>query len=395
MLFRSTRDGAISWQNTSFNNGNRVFRDPVVVNEEQLKAIEDQIEIYKANGDPTSAQLLIANLAAAPLQGTNMTFGQKNAAKFREFKTKILEARRTNAGYANAEEKERFRYVFDQFQKLRFTETPQKLAVHRKGLQKLFSDAGTPEAVEFLNELSKSDSSLVLTNQIQQQVQSGNKKPGGGFLWTQPEIDKLVMAGDLEPEDGETIKKMLPQIKSLTELGKGVGGSLVEPLVKGRILYGLANHGVTYNTDPGFKARIDGAVTGAMRVAFDTLSTKWQAQFDRTGTYPNENIVSREWQAETERILKSPTEEFYIAKNGTIPNLLQKTLPTGKPIEIQSPVASPQELQNLRSKAGPYITIQATANRTNPDDFDLYQRDRKSTRLNSSHVSESRMPSSA
>lgn len=368
-----TPQGAIDWQNTSFNDGMRDFRDPVIVNEKQLEAVEQRVDVYIANGDVENARLLLNNLEMAPLRGTKMTFGQKNKAKFDLLRAKLNEGRKNNAAFSNSEEAAGLRYLYQQFQELRRTLPPEQLAPHRKALEKTLANKGTPAALEISNELATSDSSIRLTNQIRSQIEAGNKKPGGGYLWTESEIDLLVNSKDIEPEDADALKKLLPDVPSVVELGKGVGTGIVMPLVKGQILKDLTNGGATYAADAGFRSRIDGAINGAMRVAFDTLSSKWQAQFEKTGKYPNDTTVAREWQAETERILRNPREEFYINKKGDIPNLGKGGLPTGQAIEIQSPVASPEQLRSLRSKSGPYPTMQATALRTNPSDFDIYQ----------------------
>lgn len=368
-----TPQGAVDWQTTTFNNRSRVFRDPVVANETMLEDIETQVDIYLANGDVESAKLLLNNLDMAPLQGTKMTFGQKNKAKFDVLRTKLNEGRKNNAAFSNAEDAAGLRYAYDQYQELRRTLPPEQLAPHRKALERLLASKGTPASMEMSNELAKSDSSIRLTNQIRSQIEAGNKKPGGGYLWTESEIDLLVNSKDIEPEDADALKKLLPDVPSVVELGKGIGTGIVMPLVKGRLLGRLAKGGTTYAADAGFRARVDGAINGAMRVAFDAKSKGWQAQFEKTGKYPNDTTVAREWQAETERILSLPGEEFYINNKGEVPNIGKRGLPTGEALEIQSPVASPEQLRSLRSKSGPYPTVQATALRTNPTDFDIYQ----------------------
>ena len=105
---------------------------------------------------------------------------------------------------------------------------------------------------------------------------------------------------------------MLPDIPSVAELGKGIGAQMVIPTVRGQVLGRLAKGGALYAADAGFRARIDGAINGASRVAFDTLSSKWQAEFDRTGKYPNDSVAAQQWIAETERNLALEKEPYYI-----------------------------------------------------------------------------------
>lgn len=368
-----TPEGADDWQRTSFANGMRDFRDPVAVNEAQLKAIEQQLDVYQRSGDITSMQRLINNLEGVKIPGTNITYGNKNAAKFRQFRSQIAEGRKANAAAFDADEKSRLDYQWQQFQQLRNTASPEELAKQRAAFRASLTQSSSPYAMELQNKLTKEDGSLRFKNQILSQIRAGNKKPGGGFLWTEGQIDLLVGSEDLEASDAEEIKALLPDIPSVVDLGKGVGTGIVLPNVKGRLLTRLASGGSLYASDAGFRARIDGALNGAMRVAFDTLSSKWQEQFERTGKYPNDIEVARQWQAETERIISIPSEEFYIDSKGKTPNTLKKNLPSGQSLEIQSPVASPEQLRALRKKAGPFPTMQATALRTNLEDYDLYQ----------------------
>jgi hypothetical protein len=368
-----TPEGADDWQRTSFANGMRDFRDPVVVNEAQLKAIEQQLDIYQRSGDITSMQRLISNLEGVKIPGTNITYGNKNAAKFRQFRAQIAEGRKANAAAVDADEKSRLDYQWQQFQQIRNTASPEELAKQRAAFRASLTQSSSPYAMELQNKLTKEDGSIRLKTQILSQIRAGNKKPGGGFLWTEDEIDRLVGAEDLEASDAEEIKALLPDIPSVVDLGKGVGTGIVLPNVRGRLLTRLDRGGSLYNSDAGLKSRVDGALNGAMRVAFDTLSSKWKEQFERTGKYPNDSEVARQWQAETERIISLPSEEFYIDSKGKTPNILKKNLPSGQNLEIQSPVASPEQLRSLRKKAGPFPTMQATALRTNSEDYDLYQ----------------------
>ena len=369
-----TVEGAAEWQNTSYPELLRAYNgDPVIANESQLKAIEQQLAVYRSTKDTTSMDLLIKNLEVVPIAGTGMTFGGKNAAKFREFKALLVEARKERSAQFEDEEKKRLDIQYQQFQLMRRTGTPEQVRKESAAFRASLTQSSSPYAMELQNKLSKEDGSLRLKDQVLAQIRGGNKKPGGGFLWTSGSIDKLVASEDLEEADAEEIKKLLPDIPSVTDLGKGIGDAAVITPVRGALLGRLAEKGRTYGQDAGFKARIDGALFAASRVAYDTLSSKWQAQFDKTGKWPNDTIVQREWAAELERIISLPSEEFYIDSDGDIPNRKKKGLPTGGSLEIKSPVASPAELQALRRQAGPFPTIQATAVRIDPDDFDLYQ----------------------
>ena len=227
--------------------------------------------------------------------------------------------------------------------------------------------------MELQNKLTTEDGSLRLAEAIEKQILAGNKKPGGGFLWDETEVDKLVLNEDLEEADAKRIKDMLPDIPSVAELGKGIGAQMVIPTVRGRILGGLAEKGATYATDAGFRARIDGAINGASRVAFDTLASKWQAEFDKTGKYPNDSVAAQQWIAETEKNLRLQNEPYYINSKGETPNTL-KPLPAGQPYQIKNPVASPEEVRRIRQQVGPLPTMSPTVQRIeDPSDFDFYQ----------------------
>lgn len=368
-----TPEGAKQWQTTSWNDLMRVYGDPVVANETQLKIIDDQLKVYASTGDTTSMQLLVNYLGAAPIPGTNMTFGSKNAARFREFETQILDAKKVAAQRIEDDDKSTLDTAYQQFQALRATATPEKLAAARSEFREFLAKSSSPYAMELQNKLSSEDSSMRLAQNIEKQIQAGNKRPGGGYLWTEDEIDKLVLSNDLEEAEATRIKAMLPDIPSLESLGKGVGAQMVIPSVRGSILSGLAKGGATYAADAGFRARIDGAINGASRVAFDTLSAKWQQAFEKTGKYPNDSVVAQEWIAETLRNLKLSKEPYYIDKQGNTPNTL-KPLPAGQPYEIKDPVANPEELRRIRQQVGPLPTIPATVQRIkDPSDFQFYQ----------------------
>jgi hypothetical protein len=365
--------GANQWQATSWNDLMRVYGDPVVANETQLQIIGDQLKVYASTGDTTSMRLLINNLSAAPIPGTNMTFGSKNAAKFREFETQFTEATKAAAQRIEDDDRAGLDTAYQQFQSRRKTDTPEQLAIARSKFREFLAKSSSPYAMELQNKLSSEDSSSRLAENIEKQIQAGNKKPGGGFLWTEDEIDKLVLSNDLEEAEATRIKAMLPDIPSLESLGKGIGSQMVIPTVRGQLLGRLAQGGATYAADAGFRARIDGAINGASRVAFDTLSKKWQAEFDRTGKYPNDSVVAQQWIAETERNLRLTNEPYYINPKGETPNVL-KPLPAGQPYEIKNPVANPEELRRIRQQVGPLPTIPATVQRIkDPSDFQFYQ----------------------
>jgi hypothetical protein len=368
-----TPNGAVQWQATSFADLLREFGDPVTANETQLKIIDDQLSIYADAKDVTSMRSLVASLEQAPIPGTNLTFGQKNAAKFREFKTAILTTSQAAAAAADENEKSTLDLAYQQFQSLRRTATPEQLTVSRKKFREYLTKSSSPYAIELQNKLTAEDGSLRLAEAIEKQIRSGNKKPGGGFLWTEDEVDKLVLGEDLEEADAKRIKDMLPDIPSVAELGKGIGAQMVIPTVRGRILGGLAEKGATYATDAGFRARIDGAINGASRVAFDTLASKWQAEFDKTGKYPNDSVAAQQWIAETEKNLRLQNEPYYINAKGETPNTL-KPLPAGQPYQIRNPVASPEEVRRIRQQVGPLPTMSPTVQRIqDSSDFDFYQ----------------------
>ena len=368
-----TANGAVQWQATSFADLLREFGDPVTANETQLKIIEDQLKIYADAKDPGSMGSLVASLEQAPIPGTNLTFGQKNAAKFREFKTLISTTRSATRAAADENEKSTLDLQWNQFQSLRRTATPEQLTILRKKFRESLTKSSSPYAMELQNKLTTEDSSLRFAEAIEKQILAGNKKPGGGFLWTEEEVDKLVFSEDLEETDAKRIKDMLPDIPSVEELGKGIGAQMVIPTVRGRILGGLAEKGATYATDAGFRARIDGAINGASRVAFDTLASKWNAEFAKTGKYPNDSVAAQQWIAETEKNLRLQNEPYYINGKGETPNTL-KPLPAGQPYQIKSPVASPEEVRRLRQQVGPLPTMSPTVQRIeDPSDFDFYQ----------------------
>ena len=368
-----TTNGAVQWQATSFADLLREFGDPVTANETQLKIIEDQLKIYADAKDPGSMGSLVASLEQAPIPGTNLTFGQKNAAKFREFKTLISTTRAASAAAADENEKSTLDLQWNQFQSLRRTATPEQLTILRKKFRESLTKSSSPYAMELQNKLTVEDGSLRLAEAIEKQIRSGNKKPGGGFLWTEDEVDKLVLSEDLEETDAKRIKDMLPDVPSVAELGKGIGAQMVIPTVRGQVLGRLAKGGALYAADAGFRARIDGAINGASRVAFDTLSSKWQAEFDRTGKYPNDSTAAQQWIAETEKNLALEKEPYYIDANGKTPNTL-KPLPAGQPYQIKSPVASPEEVRRIRQQVGPLPTMSPTVQRIeDPSDFDFYQ----------------------
>lgn len=368
-----TSNGAVQWQATSFADLLREFGDPVTANETQLTIIGDQLKIYADSKDVTSMRSLVASLEQAPIPGTNLTFGQKNAAKFREFKTAILTTSQAAAAAADENEKSTLDLAYQQFQSLRRTATPEQLTISRKKFREYLTKSSSPYAMELQNKLTTEDGSLRLADAIEKQIRSGNKKPGGGFLWTEDEVDKLVLSEDLEEADAKRIKDMLPDIPSVEELGKGIGAQMVIPTVRGRVLGRLAKGGALYAADAGFRARIDGAINGASRVAFDTLSSKWQAEFDRTGKYPNDSTAAQQWIAETEKNLVLEKEPYYINAKGETPNIL-KPLPAGQPYQIKSPVASPEEVRRIRQQVGPLPTMSPTVQRIeDPSDFDFYQ----------------------
>lgn len=368
-----TPNGAKQWQETSFADLLREFGDPVVANETQLKLISDQLAIYADAKDSSSMGSLVASLEQAPIPGTNLTFGQKNAAKFREFKTLISTTRKAAAAAADETEKSTLDLAYQQFQSLRRTATPEQLTISRKKFRDYLTKSSSPYAMELQNKLTAEDSSLRLADAIENQIRSGNKKPGGGFLWTEDEVDKLVFSEDLEEADAKRIKDMLPDIPSVAELGKGIGAQMVIPIVRGRVLGRLAEGGATYARDAGFRARIDGAIIGASRVAFDTLASKWDAEFGRTGKYPNDSTAAQQWIAETEKNLALENEPYYIDPKGSTPNTL-KPLPAGQPYQIKNPVASPEEVRRIRQQVGPLPTMSPTVQRIeDPSDFDFYQ----------------------
>ena len=368
-----TPNGAVQWQATSFADLLREFGDPVVANETQLKLISDQLDIYADAKDTGSMRSLVASLEQAPIPGTNLTFGQKNAAKFREFKTLILTTSKAAAAAADENEKSTLNLAYQQFQSLRRTATPEQLTISRKKFREYLTKSSSPYAMELQNKLTAEDSSLRFAEAIEKQILAGNKKPGGGFLWTEDEVDKLVLSEDLEEADAKRIKDMLPDIPSVAELGKGIGAQMVIPTVRGQVLGRLAKGGALYAADAGFRARIDGAINGASRVAFDTLSSKWQAEFDRTGKYPNDSVAAQQWIAETERNLALEKEPYYIDATGKTPNTL-KPIPAGQPYQIKNPVASPEEVRRIRQQVGPLPTMSPTVQRIeDPSDFDFYQ----------------------
>jgi hypothetical protein len=368
-----TPNGAVQWQATSFADLLREFGDPVTANETQLKIIDDQLKIYADAKDAGSMGSLVASLEQAPIPGTNLTFGQKNAAKFREFKTLILTTRKAASAAVDENEKSTLDLAYQQFQSLRRTATPEQLTVSRKKFREYLTKSSSPYAMELQNKLTAEDGSLRLADAIEKQIRSGNKKPGGGFLWTEDEVDKLVLGEDLEEADAKRIKDMLPDIPSVAELGKGIGAQMVIPTVRGQVLGRLAKGGALYAADAGFRARIDGAINGASRVAFDTLSSKWQAEFDRTGKYPNDSTAAQQWIAETEKNLALEKEPYYINAKGETPNTL-KPLPAGQPYQIKNPVASPEEVRRIRQQVGPLPTMSPTVQRIeDPSDFDFYQ----------------------
>jgi hypothetical protein len=368
-----TSNGAVQWQATSFADLLREFGDPVTANETQLTIIGDQLKIYADSKDVTSMRSLVASLEQAPIPGTNLTFGQKNAAKFREFKTAILTTSQAAAAAADENEKSTLDLQWNQFQSLRRTATPEQLTILRKKFRESLTKSSSPYAMELQNKLTTEDGSLRLAEAIEKQIRSGNKKPGGGFLWDETEVDKLVLSADLEEADAKRIKDMLPDIPSVEELGKGIGAQMVIPTVRGQVLGRLAKGGALYAADAGFRARIDGAINGASRVAFDTLSSKWQAEFDRTGKYPNDSTAAQQWIAETEKNLVLEKEPYYINAKGETPNTL-KPLPAGQPYQIKSPVASPEEVRRIRQQVGPLPTMSPTVQRIeDPSDFDFYQ----------------------
>ena len=368
-----TSNGAVQWQATSFADLLREFGDPVTANETQLKIIDDQLKIYADVKDTGSMGSLVASLEQAPIPGTNLTFGQKNAAKFREFKALILTTQKAAAVAADENEKSTLDLAYQQFQSLRRTATPEQLTISRKKFREYLTKSSSPYAMELQNKLTTEDGSLRLAEAIEKQIRSGNKKPGGGFLWTEDEVDKLVLGEDLEEADAKRIKDMLPDIPSVAELGKGIGAQMVIPTVRGQVLGRLAKGGTLYAADAGFRARIDGAINGASRVAFDTLSSKWQAEFDRTGKYPNDSTAAQQWIAETEKNLALEKEPYYINAKGETPNTL-KPLPAGQPYQIKNPVASPEEVRRIRQQVGPLPTMSPTVQRIqDSSDFDFYQ----------------------
>ena len=369
-----TANGAVQWQETSFADLLREFGDPVTANETQLKIIEDQLKIYADAKDPGSMGSLVASLEQAPIPGTNLTFGQKNAAKFREFKTLISTTRAAARAAADENEKSTLDLQWNQFQSLRRTATPEQLIILRKKFRESLTKSSSPYAMELQNKLTVEDGSLRLAEAIEKQIRSGNKKPGGGFLWTEDEVDKLVLSEDLEETDAKRIKDMLPDVPSVAELGKGIGAQIVIPSVKQDILRSLGARGLTYKPDSGFGMRIDSAINGASRVAFDTLSSKWQAEFDKTGKYPNDSVAAQQWIVETLKNLKLEKEPYYIdVKTGLTPNTL-KPLPAGQPYQIKNPVASPEEVRRIRQQVGPLPTMSPTVQRIeDPSDFDFYQ----------------------
>lgn len=368
-----TSNGAVQWQATSFADLLREFGDPVTANETQLTIIGDQLKIYADSKDVTSMRSLVASLEQAPIPGTNLTFGQKNAAKFREFKTAILTTSQAAAVAADENEKSTLNLAYQQFQSLRRTATPEQLSISRKKFREYLTKSSSPYAMELQNKLTAEDSSLRFAEAIEKQIRSGNKKPGGGFLWTEDEVDKLVFSEDLEEADAKRIKDMLPDIPSVEELGKGIGAQMVIPTVRGQLLGRLAKGGALYAADAGFRARIDGAINGASRVAFDTLASKWNAEFAKTGKYPNDSVAAQQWIAETEKNLALEKEPYYIDANGKTPNTL-KPLPAGQPYQIKSPVASPEEVRRIRQQVGPLPTMSPTVQRIeDPSDFDFYQ----------------------
>lgn len=368
-----TPNGAVQWQATSFADLLREFGDPVTANETQLKIIDDQLKIYADAKDAGSMGSLVASLEQAPIPGTNLTFGQKNAAKFREFKTLILTTRKAASAAVDENEKSTLNLQWSQFQSLRRTATPEQLTILRKKFRESLTKSSSPYAMELQNKLTAEDSSLRLAEAIEKQILAGNKKPGGGFLWTEDEVDKLVLGEDLEEADAKRIKDMLPDIPSVAELGKGIGAQMVIPTVRGQVLGRLAKGGALYAADAGFRARIDGAINGASRVAFDTLSSKWQAEFDRTGKYPNDSTAAQQWIAETEKNLALEKEPYYINAKGETPNTL-KPLPAGQPYQIKNPVASPEEVRHIRQQVGPLPTMSPTVQRIqDSSDFDFYQ----------------------
>ena len=368
-----TPNGAVQWQATSFADLLREFGDPVTANKTQLKIIDDQLKIYADAKDTGSMGSLVASLEQAPIPGTNLTFGQKNAAKFREFKTLISTTRAASAAAADENEKSTLDLQWNQFQSLRSTATPEQLTILRKKFRESLTKSSSPYAMELQNKLTAEDGSLRLAEAIEKQIRSGNKNPGGGYLWDETEIDKLVLSEDLEATDAKRIKEMLPDIPTVAELGKGIGAQIVIPTVRGRILGGLAEKGATYATDAGFRARIDGAINGASRVAFDTLASKWEKEFDKTGKWPNKNEVEQQWIGEIERNLALQNEPYYINSKGETPNTL-KPLPVGQPYRIPDPIASPEEINRIRNQTGPLPVISPTTIRlNNPEDFDFYQ----------------------
>jgi hypothetical protein len=369
-----TPNGAVQWQATSFADLLREFGDPVTANKTQLKIIDDQLKIYADAKDPGSMGSLVASLEQAPIPGTNLTFGQKNAAKFREFKTLISTTRAASAAAADENEKSTLDLQWNQFQSLRRTATPEQLTILRKKFRESLTKSSSPYAMELQNKLTAEDGSLRLAEAIEKQIRSGNKKPGGGFLWDETEVDKLVLSEDLEEADAKRIKDMLPDIPSVEELGKGIGAQMVIPSVKQDILRRLGAKGLNYKPDSGFGMRIDSAINGASRVAFDTLSSKWQAEFDKTGKYPNDSVAAQQWIVETLKNLSLEKEPYYIdLKTGLTPNTL-KPLPAGQPYQIKSPVASPEEVRRIRQQVGPLPTMSPTVQRIeDPSDFDFYQ----------------------
>jgi hypothetical protein len=367
-----TPNGARQWQETSFGDLLREFGDPVVANETQLKLISDQLNIYADAKDSSSMGSLVASLEQTPIPGTNLTFGQKNAAKFREFKTLISTTRKAAAAAADENDKSTLDLQWNQFQSLRRTATPEQLTILRKKFRESLTKSSSPYAMELQNKLTAEDGSLRLADAIEKQIRSGNKKPGGGFLWTEDEVDKLVLSEDLEEADAKRIKEMLPDVPSLKELAEGIGSNVVA-LVAAQWTNAKAERGVTYNSKPGFQKSVNEIIKAASAVAYDTISKKWQTAFEKTGKYPNDSEIRRQWVAETERIINFKDDPYYLNDKGLAPNLL-KPLPAGQPYEIKSPVASPEEVRRIRQQVGPLPTMSPTVQRIDdPSDFDFYQ----------------------
>lgn len=367
-----TREEAAKWQTTTWTDLNRAYRDPVEANEIMLKLIENQLNNFKGSNNIPAMKSLVDSLYEAPLSGTNMTFGQKNSAKFQEFVVLVSDARKDAVRVAEEDEKQRYKSLLDNFQQSRRTDPPQELDKKRKILRDTLIAAGTPAALAVLNDLDKQDSSLALTSNIEKQILAGNKNPTGGMLWKRSSIDQLVLSQDLEAEDGERLKALLPEVMSGKELFDDVmPGSIA--LATDTIVTGLKKNG-EYERNGIFKARIDAAMKENAKVAADTLFAKYQANFEKTGVWPRPDVVSRDHRTELLRISKNPAEEFYIDDKGELPNR-GKPSPTKAPPRKPSTVnISPEELNRLRSQSGPYPTTSLNSRPAiDLEDFKLYQ----------------------